>query len=52
MDIWKRIRKNAQDWELMVVGRVFVLVLVGVSILWIPIIQASQGKLSIYLLIY
>lgn len=44
MDIWKRIRKNAQDWELMVVGRVFVLVLVGVSILWIPIIQASQGS--------
>jgi hypothetical protein len=27
----------------MIVGRLFVLILVAVSILWIPIIQASQG---------
>jgi len=27
----------------MVVGRVFVVILVVISILWIPIIQASQG---------
>jgi len=44
MDIWKRIRPNSKDWELMVVGRVFILVLVTISILWIPIIQASQGS--------
>ena len=44
MDIWKRLRKNAKDWELMIVGRCCVLVLVGVSILWIPILQASQGS--------
>lgn len=43
MDIWKRIRPKSKDWELMVVGRVFVVVLVVISILWIPIIQASQG---------
>ena len=43
MDIWKRVRPKCKDWELMIVGRVFVLVLVACSILWIPVIQASQG---------
>ena len=43
MDIWKRFRPKSKDWELMIVGRVFVVTLVVVSILWIPIIQASQG---------
>ncbi|XP_064612119.1 sodium/glucose cotransporter 4-like [Liolophura sinensis] len=39
MDIWRRIRKNASDIELMIVGRCCVLVLVGVGIAWIPIVQ-------------
>lgn len=43
MDIWKRIRPSSKDWELMIVGRIFVVILVVISILWIPIIQASQG---------
>ncbi|CAF4197316.1 unnamed protein product, partial [Rotaria sordida] len=43
IDIWQRFRRNAHDWELMIVGRVFVMILVGISILWIPIIRASQG---------
>ena len=66
IDIWQRFRRNAPDWELMIVGRwelvwpdvalnrkkrssplfsrVFVLILVGISILWIPIIRAAQGS--------
>jgi uncharacterized sodium:solute symporter family permease YidK len=44
MDIWKRLRKDAKDWELMVVGRCCVIVLVVISILWIPVLQASQGS--------
>ncbi|CAF1127006.1 unnamed protein product [Rotaria sordida] len=44
IDIWQRFRKNAHDWELMIVGRVFVMILVAVSILWIPIIRATQGS--------
>jgi len=44
MDIWKRIRPNSRDWELMIVGRIFVVALVVISIIWIPIIQASQGS--------
>ncbi|ESO97756.1 hypothetical protein LOTGIDRAFT_203052 [Lottia gigantea] len=39
MDIWRRIRTNATEVELMIVGRVCVLILVGVSIAWIPIVQ-------------
>ncbi|XP_076853374.1 sodium/myo-inositol cotransporter 2-like isoform X3 [Brachyhypopomus gauderio] len=49
MDLWRHIRR-ASEWELMIVGRVFVLVLVVVSVLWIPLVQASQGgQLFIYI---
>ncbi|XP_060921400.1 sodium/myo-inositol cotransporter 2 [Labrus mixtus] len=50
MDLWKSVRTSASEWELMIVGRVFVLVLVVVSVLWIPVVQASQGgQLFIYI---
>ncbi|XP_076453048.1 sodium/glucose cotransporter 4-like isoform X2 [Babylonia areolata] len=39
MDIWRRIHKNASEVELMIVGRLCVIVLVGVGIAWIPIVQ-------------
>ncbi|XP_051878331.1 sodium/myo-inositol cotransporter 2 isoform X2 [Pristis pectinata] len=43
MDIWHHLRPHCSEWELMVVGRVFVLVLVVMSVLWIPLVQISQG---------
>ncbi|XP_045202821.1 sodium/glucose cotransporter 4-like [Mercenaria mercenaria] len=43
LDLWAHFRKNAGQKELMVVGRVTVLVLVGISILWLPILQQQQG---------
>ncbi|KAK2496440.1 hypothetical protein MC885_013279 [Smutsia gigantea] len=50
MDLWHHIRPRASERELMIVGRVFVLLLVLVSILWIPVVQASQGgQLFIYI---
>ncbi|XP_060116838.1 sodium/myo-inositol cotransporter 2 [Heteronotia binoei] len=50
MDLWRHFRPLSSEWELMIVGRVFVLVLVVVSILWIPLVQASQGgQLFIYI---
>nr|XP_038957460.1 sodium/myo-inositol cotransporter 2 isoform X2 [Rattus norvegicus] len=50
MDLWHHIRPRASERELMIVGRVFVLALVLVSILWIPVVQASQGgQLFIYI---
>ncbi|XP_071983634.1 sodium/glucose cotransporter 4 [Engystomops pustulosus] len=45
LDIWLRIRKNAKEQELMIVGRVFIVILVVISILWIPIIQAANSGL-------
>ncbi|XP_023677123.1 sodium/glucose cotransporter 4 [Paramormyrops kingsleyae] len=50
MDIWQRIRRRASERELMIVGRVFILVLVVLSILWIPVIQsANSGQLFDYI---
>ncbi|XP_046872527.1 sodium/glucose cotransporter 4 [Hypomesus transpacificus] len=50
MDIWQRARPHASENELMVVGRVFILFLVVLSILWIPIIQsANSGQLFDYI---
>ncbi|CAF4876525.1 unnamed protein product [Rotaria sp. Silwood1] len=43
IDIWQRFRPRALQWELLIVGRVFTLILVGISILWIPIISIAQG---------
>ncbi|KAJ7990197.1 hypothetical protein DPEC_G00297820 [Dallia pectoralis] len=50
MDIWTRLRPQAREGELMVVGRVWVLVIVAVSICWIPVVQAAQsGQLFDYI---
>ncbi|CAF1014490.1 unnamed protein product [Adineta ricciae] len=43
IDIWQRFRSRAPQWELLIVGRIFTLILVGISILWIPILSAAQG---------
>ena len=45
MDIWRQIRKNASQAELMRVGRITVLILVYLSIVWIPILEEAQGGL-------
>jgi len=50
MDIYKEFRSKASTKELLIVGRLFLLVLVAVSITWIPIIQTMQGgQLFIYI---
>ncbi|XP_053116751.1 sodium/glucose cotransporter 2 isoform X4 [Hemicordylus capensis] len=43
MDIYNRLRPQANDKELLIVGRVWILLIVGVSIAWIPVVQAAQG---------
>ncbi|CAG5136525.1 unnamed protein product, partial [Candidula unifasciata] len=40
MDIWRRIRRNATEVELMIVGRLCVIILVAVGIVWIPVVQS------------
>ena len=44
IDIWRRIRPQSKESELMVVGRLFIIFLVAVSICWIPIIEKAQGS--------
>ena len=45
LDLWSQIRKKAKQTELMIVGRLAVLAMTGVSIVWLPILQAQQGGL-------
>lgn len=50
VDIYKQIRKKASTKELMISGRLFVIFMIGVGILWIPIIKNMQGaQLYIYI---
>ncbi|KAK1874855.1 Sodium/glucose cotransporter 4, partial [Dissostichus eleginoides] len=50
LDLYHRARPAATERELMVVGRVFVLVMVCVSLMWIPVIQtANSGQLFDYI---
>lgn len=49
-DIYKYIRKTATNKELMVAGRIFVIFMICIGILWIPIIKDMQGaQLYIYI---
>ncbi|TFK10450.1 ubiquitin carboxyl-terminal hydrolase 12 [Platysternon megacephalum] len=50
MDIWRKIRRNAKERELLLVGRIVTVVLVAVSVVWIPILQSSNsGQLYVYI---
>ena len=49
MDLWCRIRTKASQTEQMIVGRLFILVLMTIGILWLPVISsAGGGQLVIY----
>ncbi|XP_067859535.1 sodium/mannose cotransporter SLC5A10 [Heptranchias perlo] len=50
MDIWRKIRKDANERELLLVGRIVTVILVAVSLVWIPILQsANSGQLFVYI---
>uniref|UniRef100_A0A8C6TIS2 Sodium/mannose cotransporter SLC5A10 n=1 Tax=Neogobius melanostomus TaxID=47308 RepID=A0A8C6TIS2_9GOBI len=50
MDIWKKHRATATEKELLLVGRIFTVILVVVSVVWIPILQsANSGQLYVYI---
>ncbi|NXI02936.1 SC5AA protein, partial [Pachycephala philippinensis] len=50
MDIWRKLRPRAGDRELLLVGRVVTVVLVALSMVWIPILQSSSGgQLYVYI---
>ncbi|XP_016295934.1 sodium/myo-inositol cotransporter-like [Sinocyclocheilus anshuiensis] len=43
LDIYKMIRYQASSKELMVVGRMFVILIVAISIAWVPFVVEMQG---------
>ncbi|XP_054880088.1 sodium/glucose cotransporter 4-like isoform X3 [Poeciliopsis prolifica] len=50
LDLYHKARPRASELELMIVGRIFVLVLMCVSLLWIPVVQtANSGQLFEYI---
>uniref|UniRef100_A0A663F8I7 Sodium/mannose cotransporter SLC5A10 n=1 Tax=Aquila chrysaetos chrysaetos TaxID=223781 RepID=A0A663F8I7_AQUCH len=50
MDIWRKLRPAAGERELLLVGKVVTVVLVALSVVWIPILQSSSGgQLYVYI---
>lgn len=43
LDIYKTLRTEASQRELLIVGRMFVVFMVGISIAWVPVIIEMQG---------
>uniref|UniRef100_A0A3B4A5L1 Sodium/myo-inositol cotransporter n=1 Tax=Periophthalmus magnuspinnatus TaxID=409849 RepID=A0A3B4A5L1_9GOBI len=43
LDIYQTVRRKASQHELLVVGRLFVVFMVGISIAWVPVIIDMQG---------
>lgn len=43
LDIYQTVRKEASQRELLIVGRMFVVLMVAISILWVPVIIEMQG---------
>ncbi|XP_020600415.1 sodium/myo-inositol cotransporter 2-like [Orbicella faveolata] len=50
VDVWLRLRPQARDRERIIVGRVVVAILVGISLLWLPVVKGFAGsQLFVYL---
>ncbi|XP_070828257.1 sodium/myo-inositol cotransporter-like [Chaetodon trifascialis] len=43
LDIYQTFRREASQRELLIVGRIFVVLMVGISIAWVPVIIEMQG---------
>ncbi|XP_061571458.1 sodium/myo-inositol cotransporter-like [Cololabis saira] len=48
LDIYKMLRKQVSSKELVIVGRLFVVFMVAVSIAWVPVIIVMQGGQMFY----
>ncbi|NXH15026.1 SC5A1 protein, partial [Bucco capensis] len=50
MDIYTKFRSRPSEKELMLAGRAFMLLLIGISIAWVPVVQEAQsGQLFDYI---
>lgn len=43
IDIWSKIRRQARSREILIMGRMFNILLLVISIIWVPFIQQMQG---------
>ncbi|XP_068520666.1 sodium/glucose cotransporter 2-like [Anas acuta] len=43
LDIYRRLRPHATQRQLLIAGRLWMVVLVGLSLAWLPVVQAAQG---------
>ncbi|XP_060075976.1 sodium/mannose cotransporter SLC5A10-like [Ylistrum balloti] len=43
MDLWRRFRPRSTQRELLIVGRIVILLMCGLSIVWLPLIKSAQG---------
>ncbi|XP_040513236.1 sodium/glucose cotransporter 2-like, partial [Gallus gallus] len=43
LDLYGRLRPDATQRRLLVVGRLFMVLLVGLSLAWLPVVRAAQG---------
>ncbi|XP_033733162.1 sodium/glucose cotransporter 5-like [Pecten maximus] len=43
MDLWRRFRPLSTQRELLIVGRIVILFMCAISIVWLPLIKGSQG---------
>ncbi|XP_068956874.1 solute carrier family 5 member 4-like isoform X2 [Petaurus breviceps papuanus] len=49
IDIYTKIRKRASERELLIVGRLFIIFMIVISIAWVPLVQSGQnGELVQY----
>nr|ACE77705.1 solute carrier family 5, member 4 (predicted) [Sorex araneus] len=49
MDLYTKVRKQASEKELLIAGRLFIVVLIIISILWVPLVEVSNnGQLIHY----
>ncbi|XP_064610578.1 sodium/myo-inositol cotransporter-like [Liolophura sinensis] len=50
IDVWKRLRKYASVREQMIVGRIFIVVMTGLAVAWVPVVKETQGgQLFVYI---
>ncbi|XP_038618567.1 sodium/glucose cotransporter 1-like isoform X3 [Tachyglossus aculeatus] len=50
IDIYTKVRKKASEKELLIAGRLFIIVLIVISIAWVPMVQSAQsGQLFHYI---
>ncbi|XP_052510622.1 solute carrier family 5 member 4 [Budorcas taxicolor] len=50
IDLYTKIRKRASERELLIAGRLFIILLIAISIVWVPLVQVAQnGQLFHYI---